>query len=431
MKRHHRGGGRASGKGERRWHIPPPLLHGAAPLEGGELLGELPPHLAVLLWQVYRDVLLWSRTPAQERGALFPGGAAAGREAALGGPGLPREVAGAVGELTQVLAAPAEVRPETVARACRTLARWAEEEALFATAVAFATTASLSAPADPEAAHEAGRLARLLGDHARSEVWYRRAVGIARRARDWRLYSRSFRGLGNLYLHRGNLPGARRLQIRALRGARRGGMRAEQAQALHDLFCIEVATGNYTDADRFAALAVEAYGRRNARLPALANDVAYSWMEQGHFARALPVLESVLPLLEKPSERVLVKANIARAAAGTGDLHYFRRTTADVLETIDRGPHDDVEARALLEIALGASLLGEWSLALDAAERTMSVASRRAEAKIRLMGEAVADAARRRKPAAAPTAGSGPELGRGDALASAFVTNLRSRAAVT
>src|SRR5690606_947287 len=113
-----------------------------------------------------------------------------------------------------------------------------------------------------------------LNDHARAEGWFRRAVGLARQSRDWRMYSRSFSGLGNLYTRRGNLPAARRLHTRALRGARRGGMRREQAAALHDLFIVSAETGNIWEAERLARQALEAFGTRNRRIHALAHDVA-------------------------------------------------------------------------------------------------------------------------------------------------------------
>ena len=41
----------------RRWHLPPPLLHGGEPLEGGAILEENPGMQGLILWQALRDVL--------------------------------------------------------------------------------------------------------------------------------------------------------------------------------------------------------------------------------------------------------------------------------------------------------------------------------------------------------------------------------------
>src|SRR5690606_4040053 len=118
---------------------------------------------------------------------------------------------------------------------------------------------------------------------------------------------------------RGNLPAARRFHLRALRGARRGGLGEERAVALHDLFGVEVEAGRGSEARRYAERALEAYPRRSGRLAVFAHDVAYFWMEQGDFRRASTVFQAVLPLVRSGRERLWVQADLMRAAAGAGD----------------------------------------------------------------------------------------------------------------
>lgn len=413
----------------RRWHIPPPLLHGSEALEGGEILNEAAGEAALLLWQTMRDVRLWAQAPAEERRLLFAAGAAERRLRFVAAADLDDEIRPTLERLARLLDGGSSA--EEVADACSKLAEWAQRAARPATALAFAQDAALAAPTSPLAAYEAGRIARSMADHARAEVWFRRAIALARQARDWRLYSRAFSGLGNLYVLRANYPAARRLHIRALRGARRGGMRAEQAAALHDLFRVEVTTGRLREAERYAEMALQAYGQKNPRVSALARDVAYSWMEQGCFERALPVFESVLPLVERPAERLLVQSNIARAAAGAGERNRFHEIAEDLLERLQERRFSDAEGRALTEIAQGAAFLNDWEMVERAANRALQVATGRSEGEIRVVAEALLDSASHRRLAdglAARERTRGVDQERSDELARALVTTLRSLA---
>lgn len=392
----------------RRWHIPPPLVHGAEPLEGGEVLAEGSGPEAVLLWRGLRDVMIWAQTPPGERGLLFSEGSRPAVEP--GGEPAPNPHL----KLLLSLSSQAQtLSPAEVAAACRALSERLEAEGRPAGALGFAQAAALVMPGDAGAAFHVGRIARKRADHARAEVWYRRAIGLARQARDWRLYSLSFRSLGELYALRGNYPVARRLQIRALRGARRGGMRSEQGHALHDLFTTAVEMGSFGEAEEFARQALEAYRPRNERLPHLAHDLAYFWMDRGEFSRALPVFEALAPHFGRPVERLFVTANLARATAGVGEVEAFERHWADAWERLEaRRGEDDGAARALLDLARGAETLKMWDRAEAAAARSLSLATERVEGKVRFAAESVLEAARRRwsvtetKEPAAPRGGA-------------------------
>lgn len=417
-------------KTTRRWHIPPPLVHGSEALEGGQVLEENPSRLGVLLWQALRDVLLWVQTPPEERAELFTADAPSRREAQLLQAGVEPELATALQEMSAVLADPAGADPDAVAAASREVVQWAEGVGHPQTALAFAQNVALVLPTDAAAALQVGRIARGLADHARAEVWFRRALGLARQARDWRLYARAFGGLGNLYVQRGNLPAARRFHVRALRGARRGGMRLEQAAALHDLFCVEVAAGQQQAAESHARQVLELAGARSPRLPALAHDVAYLWMEQGHFTRALRVFQALLPLFaDEPLEGLFARADVARAAGGVGNRPLFQQMFAEVMERAHDAAVAEGAARALLELAHGARSLGDWDRAEQAANRALELAATRGEAKIRLIAEALLDSIRQRGAAVRTSPPPAPASDSGDKLAAELVTSLEKLAA--
>lgn len=380
-------------KSDRRWHIPPPLVHGPEPLEGGAVLEENRDAAGVVLWQALRDVLLWVETPAEQRGEIFAAEAGARWRRTVDGVGLEPELAAPLRALSELVDSPAAVTGESVAGACREIAQWAQARNSTATALAFLQNAALATPADAMPALAVARLAAGMADYARAEVWYRRAVGLARQARDWRTYSQAFSGLGELHRSRGALPSAHRFHIRALRGARRGGLRVEQAVALHDLFNLSVEAGRTEEAERYARHAFEAYGARNQRVALLARDVAYFWMQRGHFRRALAVLQAVLPLIDWPLERLFGDADLMRAAAGAGDSALARQMVDTVLARSDRPEYAASAGRALLEIGRGALQLQDPELAELAAERALRLATERREGRTRLTAESLLEAA--------------------------------------
>src|SRR3982750_1399945 len=60
-----------------RWCLQPVLLRDPdafEPFEGGAILDETPGDLGLLLWQTYRDGLLWASTEPSIRPHLFSGG---------------------------------------------------------------------------------------------------------------------------------------------------------------------------------------------------------------------------------------------------------------------------------------------------------------------------------------------------------------------
>ena len=162
-------------------------------------------------------------------------------------------------------------------------------------------------------------------------------------------------------------------------------------------------------------------------LPALAHDVAYFWLENGHFARALPVFEAVLPHIARSADRVRVLADVARAAAGAAREEVFTAAWEEAMREVERPDAEEGAAQALLDLAHGAAMLRSWGKAERAATRALAAAAERNESRVRLEAEAVLDSVRRRS-AAALSPAAAPRSPRGDALAADLVEHLAAAA---
>ena len=383
----------------RRWRTPPAITHGGEAFEGVGVLEEIKDPLGALLWQVVRDVYLWGSLPPDERGEVFVPGADGALLAMLRDAEVEVQLETPLMGLVRLVGAPGTARPESVAMACQHVAAWADGNGYSATSIAFAQAAAAAIPTDASAAYAVGRLARRRAEYARAETWFRRAIALARQSGDWTSYALAFSGLGNLYVHRGNFPAARRFHIRALRAARRHSLRQIQGGALHDLFVIAAGGGNAAEAEKLARAAFEAYGADHPRLPVLAHDIAYLWVEQGHFGPALTVFEALLPHLRRHEDRMVGLANIVRAAAGAGDRRRFDEAWDEVWDGLARNEHTENAAQVLLELAHGAAHAGEFERAERAADRSARAARERGEAKVLLSAEAVVESARRSRAA--------------------------------
>jgi tetratricopeptide (TPR) repeat protein len=394
----------------RRWRTPPAILHGGEAFEGAAVLQEMEGPLAVLLFQVVRDVYLWGATPPEERAGLFPDHADESLASLLRSADADVQLESALLALVRMTGAPERARDEQVALACQHVAHWADVSGHTATAIAFAQGAAVVLPADAAASYAVGRLARRRGEFPRAETWYRRAVALGRQSGDWTSYAMAFAGLGNLYMARGNFPAARRFSMRALRSARRHSMRALQALVSHDLFVNAAQTRQPDEAERRAREAFALYGPDHPRLVHLTSDVAAFWMEHGRFAPALTVFQALVHHLQRHEDRVFALANMVRAAAGAGERQIFEQTWDEVWDRMARIQTLGNAPTVLLDLARGAAILGEWEHAARAAELAVQGARQRGEGKVQLEAEAVLDQVRRhsgvqnRSPAGEPEA---------------------------
>ena len=415
----------------RRWRTPPPLIRGSAEtLEGMEILREVGGETGLLLWQAYRNVMFWATAEREERAGLFAADAGRKRLEELLSADVPAELVDSLVAVGRMLGAPETTPGDTIAEACQAISEWAEGAGAGATALSFTQAAALAAPRQPTLALDVGQMARRRGEQARAETWFRHAIMVARQTGDWDTYSRAYIALGNMYLKRGNYPAAHRMHIKALRASRRKGLAATAGMAAHDLFVIATETGRNSQAEEYARMALRAYGTQHERLPDLAHDVAYYWMNQGYFARVLPIFELLQQHFSEPDVQMLVGAHIARAAGGAGERSVFRRQWVETIRLTKEPDYETRAADALLELAQGASSLGEWDRAEQAAERALELAQERGEPKVIVRAEWVLDsvrAGRRAEKAAAQATSTSSRSG--DALAEQFVHSLTAAVA--
>lgn len=381
-------------KTQRRWRVPPALKRGDEIFEGLGVLDELSGERGLVLWQSLRDALLWADAQEDERAALFAADAERARMAAILTSQPSPELEEPLGVLARMLGEPTHISEEMVALACRRVSQWADDEGLLTTALAFAQAAATVTPGDAGTAFAVGKLARRCAQYARAETWYRRTIALARQIGDWATYAMAFLGLGSMYQQRGNFPAARRFLLRSLRAAQRNSLHGIEGMAQHDLFVVAMEADRHEEAGPWARAAYEAYGPHHPAVPRLAQDVAYWWTMQGHYAEAMPVLESVLPHFALPSDRMTVLGSIARAAGGMGQRDRFRDAWDEAHELLRSTRADDRAAQGLLDMAHGAAALGLWDKAETAAREAIETGSRRNEARIRLTAEALMDSVR-------------------------------------
>ncbi|HEX8211834.1 MAG TPA: tetratricopeptide repeat protein [Longimicrobium sp.] len=379
----------------RRWRTPPPLIRGSETLEGMDILREVGSEAGVLLWQSYRNVMFWATAEPGERAGLFSAEASRKRLAEVGAARLPHEITEPLNVIGRLLAAPEDTPGDAVAAACTAVGEWAEAEQHGATALAFAQAAALAMPRSAALALKVGQVARERAEMARAETWFRHAIMISRQVGDWETYARAYIALGNMAIKRGSFPVAHRMHIKALRAARRKGLPALQGMAAHDLFVVALETGRHAQAEEYARAAFRAYGPHHDRLPVLAQDVAYLWMQQGHFAPALEVFDALRPhAAGKRDFGLTVVSNIARAAGGVGEREVFRKAWVEVNRLAKEPEVRPVLAAAMLELARGAASLGEWDRAEQAAEQASAVATELRQSKLMISADAVLDSIR-------------------------------------
>jgi tetratricopeptide (TPR) repeat protein len=415
----------------RRWRTPPPLTRGSAEsLEGMEILREVPGETGVLLWQAYRNVMFWATAEPGDRSTLFSPDAAQRRLSELLAADLPAAIVDALVTVGRMLGAPDATSGESIAESSRTISDWAEQQGHTATALAFTQAAALASPRNASLALAVGKLARSRGELPRAETWFRHGIMIARQIGDWETYGRAYLSLGNMARTRGNFPGAHRMHIKALRSGKRKGLGGIVGESSHELFVIATEMGRSEQAEHYARQAFRAYGAEHELLPSLAHDIAYYWMEQGYFARALPVFEALEPLFPDLEHRLGLRANVIRAAGAAGDRELFRKMWNETIKLTRESDALPAVADALLEMARGAASLGEWDRAEQVAERAVAVASERGQAALVLRAESVLESIRSgRSVEKAMAARAGRTSDQADALANEMVRSLSSRTA--
>jgi tetratricopeptide (TPR) repeat protein len=383
----------------RRWHIPPPVLGltGVTGPEGQVILEEVEGDAGPLLWRTFRSVATWAETRNADRGDVFPATLTSERRAWIEAIDLPGELSEPLTVLASLLDTDSSTDDTAAGEAVGEIGKWATSAGFVRTGAEFHQLACSVRRSDPALALEAATATRDLADYARAEVWLQRAIGLSRRVGEWRIYIESHLAYSNMLRRRGNMPGARRFADRALRRARRQGLRGYQASALHDLFVIESECSNFDRAEVLAGQAFRTYPEDHPVLPWVVHDMAYLWINRRNFPPALAVLKAVEPLVAHEQKPSLLGA-LAISAGGSGDAETFDAAVSR-LQSLRAGPG---VAEAWLEAADGAAALGRMEEAVDWAGRSLGLARDRSERKIEFLAEKLLTALRKPTPVEPP-----------------------------
>jgi tetratricopeptide (TPR) repeat protein len=407
----------------------PPLPPGLV-LHGGDgawdaVLRELPDPAALPAWETLRCLRLWIATEPQRRAGLFREGAQARRELELVHQAFDLELTGPLSVLAELMA-DGSTEPGEMVWACLCVAEWANLRGARETAGLFAETAALAAPEKPGLAFVAGRMARSRGDGFTAERWLRRAASVAWRVEEWEVYARSVNSLGNLRTEQGRLSEARHILAKALRASRRHGLQTLEGEILHDLAVVAIASGHGKQADQLVNDAFQVYRSGHPRLPALAYDVAYHWMSEGYFARALTVFQALLTHFEDHPRRLQVLAAMARGSGASGQHSSFQKFWTEVFQLSHSPECQRVLAAVLLDVGRGASSLAEWDHAEEALSSALRIATERGEADVIAQAKSALESIRLKgKADPAPERISARAESQADLLAKAIVLLLK------
>lgn len=364
-----------------------PLTVGTGDAAGQAITGELPPELALPIWQALQCVLRWAMEEPALRGDLFESSSMLEWEGQLLRDTWAIDGRAALVVIVGELARPAEASPGALAHSCLCVANWALLEGYPATALGYVEAAGLCMPEDPRYAWIAGRFLRSYGRAREAAIWLKRAERTSAARNDRAVQIQALNSLGNLHYHlTGDFTAAAKSHREALRLARKHQQLAREGELLHDLFIATWYSGE-ADAEDYARQALDAYAADHPRLPALAHDLAFCWMVEGHYARAATVLREAIPHLTEGTEPIRALAAYATAIAGCGDTPGFASVAKELWSRVG-GEDAGVDCgTALVELARGATNVMDWPMARSALERAIEILRRTATAELRVEAE--------------------------------------------
>ena len=410
-----------------RSYLPIPLVLGdEGDWEAGPALRELSSGLGVCLFGTIRDVMLWLFLPPHRRRDAFDSGAAGLRLAELRRCGAPPDIDPHLTSLARVCGG--EIHPDEVGSACLSLASWARASGARQTELALRQAAALARPSDAALSLCVARLAQETTRHRRAETWFRRTIKLARSRKDWHTYVQAYLGLGATFVRLGNRPGASAVLKRALAAAQRWRLGPLVGEAHHALFQVHSELGDLRTAYEHAARARIRYGASKAHLQRLAADVAVVSIEAGSPRRAIPILQSLIPVVEAPASAVLLAhLTCAAADAGVHALYVRARREYEEAEPAVADPWRRAECRAA--IAHADARMGEWERARLGPRACTRLAVRIGATKSAKEADRVlslmASAGGAAVPGAAPAMAEAPDVARiADPLASALCRDL-------
>jgi hypothetical protein len=268
------------------------------------------------------------------------------------------------------------------------MADWALSQQAQETALAFAGLAALVWPRHPRYAWVFARLLRGRGRMREAEHWFWRSHRIAVWLDDFEAQVRCLNSLGVLSYLTGNFSRAERRLTRGLALATKRGLRVSRGEILHDLFALALNRQDFTRAEAYASDALQCYLPGHDRLPALAHDLGCLWMEQGHYARALPLLQAVAGHFQEWSQKLQSYAAVARAAGGAGDEAAFAWAALRAWEAAAKIEECRMSGAELVDLGRGAASLGRWDEAIAAFGRARSLAAVQGASDVLIRAEA-------------------------------------------
>jgi tetratricopeptide (TPR) repeat protein len=335
-------------------------------IDGSGILAEMSDDLGLLLWRTARDVMLWSETPAVQRGKLFSDGSGDARVTALAATVLPSTIAASVDTIQGMLTLGTRCDAGVLSQCCLEVAAWAHKDGLPETAVTFAQAGAVASPECGEAAAHTGIYALRAGQVARAGTWLRRAVVVSRQERNRPTYCAAVVELGALYEGLGKPEEAERYFRWGFLSARRYATRSARMRAAHGLFRLARARNDTASAEQFALAAQRVYEGDAGGGPALLLDLARFWTDLGQAGRARAALRRLAPSrpLLSPGDRLASAALAARAFAARSKRRAGPSATAaaDVAWTMmgdDPEIADSVRLAAVLDLAHGARIAND------------------------------------------------------------------------
>ena len=346
----------------RHWRVPPALLRNtvaAEMLDGVQILAEHSGEVGLLLWQCYRDVLLWADTPPDSRAKLFdrsdpekhreliePAAAA----------GLDPEILRAVRTLHKGLRKSSD--NGSMVSAALSIAAASEPRGAGATAMGYAQLAAATAPTAAAPALAVGQVAARVGHSTMAEAWLRRSIGLARRSGEWESYGGALTILARMREAAGRHRDARVEYRKALRLARRHSLYEARREALAGLLRLALCEEDQPAAERYARSIFRMYGRDHPDRGRALLDVAETELRKGRHARASTLLHEALRSRIGTGEQVRALTMLVRAEGGAGDREMMQAAWQRALDLIDTYSSTSAGARLLLALArAGAEVL--------------------------------------------------------------------------
>jgi len=337
------------------------------------ILNEVPDALGATLWRYARHIRDRASATTAERRILVANVIAPHVQDRISAARYQApELAEAHVRFGMSLLAPDNCSDGELATACVRICDWAECSAYERTAIEYAELAALLDNQSARAANRAGRLNRNASDYPRAEIWFERAIGLARRTTNSLEYTRGHIGFGILYQTTGRDRRARRHFHTASIIARKDGRRWLAAEAQHDLMLMCTERGRYEEAEAHADKALAWYPKHHNRFPFFVADLCFLLVSEAHYSTAVGLLSEFLEVVKSPPQQVLGMSLLARALAGAGERARFGRIRSKVLALLQ--DYHEYEPAARVNLAEAERAAGLWRDAELSARRALDLA---------------------------------------------------------